>query len=687
MTSAKPAIVSTSWAATEGAPAPLGLIYIPAERAYNFALYSKYATAVTLLLYADSDQTNPLDTYEFRFPQNKTARVWHCRLPASRVEQAHYYAYRVDGPFDPAQGQRFDKEKILLDPYARCIHFPAGCDRGAACVPGSNAGKAPLGVIAPSRAPFDWSDDVRPRHDHDTIIYEMHVKGFTARDNSGVAADKRGTYAGVIDKIPHLKELGVTVVELQPVFQRDPQEIDYWGYMPLNFFSPHHSYAASRIPGGQVDEFRSMVKALHQAGIEIVLDVVYNHTTENDQSGPNYCFRGLDNTTYYLLDSNRAVYRNDSGTGNTLHCANATVRKMILDSMRFWVREMHVDGFRFDLASIFTRSDDGSINLDEPAVISEISSDRMFENVRLIAEAWDCGTYELGRNFPGLTWAQWNGRYRDEIRRFVKSDDGLVGALMTRLYGSDDLFPQDLQLGYRPYQSLNYICSHDGFNMKDLVTYEQKRNQANGNNNTDGTNDNYNWNCGWEGDENVPQDVAELRKRQIKNFFTVLMLSNGTPMFMMGDEFMNTQRGNNNPYNQDNDTTWPDWSLRTANDDMFRFFQQMIAFRKAHPSIARSTYWNTDIAWYGVNGGPDLSEGSRALAYLLRGQPAGDQDLYVMINAWWEPLDFTLQEGNPQDWSRVVDTTLDSPRDIGAPVRVKTAKYTVGPRSVVVLTR
>ena len=687
MTSAQPTPVSTSWAAVDGAPAPLGLTYIPDERAYNFALYSKYATAVTLLLYTDTDEANPVDSYDFRFPQNKTARVWHCRLPESRVEKAKYYAYRVDGPSDPSQGQRFDKDKILIDSYAWSVHFPAAFSRAAASVPGSNAGKAPLGVIATATAPFDWTGDVKPRHDHDTVVYEMHVKGFTARDDSGVAADRRGTYAGVIDKIPHLKELGVTVVEFLPVYQYDPQENNYWGYMPLNFFSPQQSYASDKTPGGQFNEFRSMVKALHQAGIEVVLDVVYNHTTERDQTGPDYCFRGIDNTTYYLLDNNRAVYRNDAGTGNVLHCSNAAVRKMILDSMRFWVKEMHVDGFRFDLASIFTRNDDGSINLDDPAVISEISSDRVFENVRLIAEAWDLGTYQLGRNFPGLTWLQWNGRYRDEMRQFVKSDNGMVQALMTRLYGSDDLFPEDLQLAYRPYQSLNYICSHDGFNLKDLVTYEQKRNLANGNNNTDGPNDNYNWNCGWEGDVNVPADVAALRQRQIKNFVALLMLSNGTPMFSMGDEFMNTQGGNNNPYNQDNNTTRLDWSLKAANGQMFRFFQQMIAFRKAHPSIARSTHWGSDLTWYGVNGGPDLSYDSHTLAYCLRGASAGDQDLYVMINAYWQALDFTIQEGRPQDWSRVVDTTLDSPNDIGPPAPVNAGTYHVGPRSVVVLVK
>lgn len=688
MTNAQPAVVPASWAAVEGSPAPLGVRYIASEQAYNFALYSKHATKVTLLLYGENDVFNPADTYEFQFPRNKSGRIWHCRLPASRVERARYYAYQVDGPVDPARGQRFDKDKILLDPYARAVHFPPGGNRDAASRPGSNAGKAPLGVIPTLTAAFDWSGDLSPRHSYDTIVYEMHVKGFTARDNSGVAAGRRGTYAGVIDKIPYLKSLGVTVVELLPVYQYDPLEKNYWGYMPLNFFSPQQSYSSDQSPGGQFNEFREMVKALHEAGMEVVLDVVYNHTTERDETGPTYSFRGIDNTTYYLLDrNNMAVYRNDAGTGNVLYCSNAAVRKMILDSIRFWVEEMHVDGFRFDLASIFTRNDDGSVNLNDPAVISEIGSDPSNENIRLIAEAWDLSAYQLGRNFPGNAWLQWNGKYRDEMRQFVKSDSGMIRALMTRLYGSDDLFPQDLELAYRPFQSLNYICAHDGFNLKDLVTYQQKRNLANGNNNTDGPDDNYNWNCGWEGDENVPAGVAELRKRQIKNFFTLLMLSNGTPMFVMGDEFMHTQQGNNNPYNQDNEISWLDWSRLDGNPDMFRFFQRMIAFRKAHPSIGRSTYWGSDLTWYGVSGGPDLSDASHALAYFLRGKSLADQDLYVMINAYWEALDFTIQDGPWASWRRVVDTGLASPGDIGDPALLSGAAYRVGARSVVVLAR
>ncbi len=666
---------------------PLGAVYIPAERAYNFALYSKNATAVTLLLYSEADPATPVDTYSMRLPGNKTGRIWHCRLPAERVERAKYYAYRVEGPFDLAEGHRFDPEKILLDPYADAVWFPPAHSRAAASRSGSNAGRAPLGVIEIRGAPFDWGNDRRPRHGHDAIIYEMHVKGFTARANSGVAPDRRGTYAGVIEKIPYLKELGVTVVELLPVFQFDPQERNYWGYMPLNFFSPHHSYSANREPGGQLDEFRQMVKALHEAGIEVVLDVVYNHTGENDENGPNYSFRGIDNTSYYLLEPDRARYRNDAGTGNVLHCANRYVRKMIVDSMRFWVEKMHVDGFRFDLASIFTRNSDGSVNLDDPPVISQITSDPAFENVRLIAEAWDIAQYQLGRSFPGYTWLQWNGRFRDEIRRFVKSDDGMIGALMARLYGSDDLFPDTRTESYRPFQSVNYVCSHDGFCLYDLVSYNTKHNLANGHDNNDGANDNYSWNCGVEGDDNAPSEVLALRRRQVKNFCALLMLANGTPMFVAGDEFLNTQGGNNNPYNQDNETTWLNWDLLGRNAGVFRFFKNMIAFRKAHPSLGRSTFWRGDIEWYGASGPPDLSYSSHSLAYLLRGGPVGDQDIYVMINAWWQPLEFEFQQGLAGEWRRVVDTGLESPEDIGDPVPVAGRKYALGPRSVAVFVR
>ncbi len=588
------------WTTTEGSPFPLGVTWIEEEQACNFALYSKHATGMILLLYAEDDLVNPVYQYRMNYLKNKTARIWHCRVPVTVMNNAKYYGYIVEGPFNPVAGHRFDAQKVLLDPYAKAVFFPDDFSREVARNSGFNAGKAPLGVINGERIAFDWGNDRRPHHTFDTIIYELHVKGFTMRPNSGVSAAKRGTYAGLIEKIPYLKELGVTVVELMPIHQYDPQEGNYWGYMPLNFFAPHHAYASTKVAGEQINEFRAMVKAFHQADIEVILDVVYNHTTEGDETGPTYSYRGIDNSTYYLLEENRQRYRNDSGTGNVLHCANRCVRKMILDSMRFWVKEMHIDGFRFDLASIFIRNSDGSLNLHDPPLIFEITAEPEFANIRLIAEAWDISSYQLGRNFPGIIWLQWNGKFRDDVRAFMKGDNGKVGALMTRLYGSDDLFPDDLSSACHAYQSVNYVTSHDGFCLYNLVSYNTKHNEANGHNNTDGTDNNLSWNCGWEGDENVPQEVMELRKRQIKNFCCILLLSNGTPMFCAGDEFMNTQGGNNNPYNQDNETTWLNWDLLEKNHDIFRFFKMMIVFRKAHPSLGRSRFWREDVRWYGV---------------------------------------------------------------------------------------
>jgi glycogen operon protein len=678
--------VSNRWTRLEGKPSPLGVTWIEAEQAYNFALYSRYAAGVKLLFYAADDPTTPVFQYEFRPLANKSGRIWHCRLSADQLNGAAYYAYQVMGPYEPALGHRFDPQKILLDPYAPEVYFPPGFSRLAAGKPGANDGCAPLGILPVRRPAFDWGDDPRPRHTHDAIIYELHVKGFTARPNSGVTPKHRGTFAGLIEKLPYLQDLGVTIVELMPIHQYDPHEGSYWGYMTLNFFCPHHTYTAAN----PHDEFRAMVLAFHQAEIEVLLDVVYNHTTEGDHTGPTYSYRGIDNRSYYLLETDRRLYRNDAGTGNVLRCANPAVRRLIVDSLHFWTSQMHVDGFRFDLASIFTRDHDGSIDLGDPPTIVEISTYGAFADVRLIAEAWDIGSYQLGRSFPGTTWLQWNGKFRDDLRAFVKGDPGKVGDLMARLYGSDDLFPDHPIETYRPYQSVNFITAHDGFCLYDLVSYNYKHNQANGHNSTDGTDDNLSWNCGWEGDIGAPPEVLALRRRQVKNFCSLLMLANGTPMLVAGDEFLHTQHGNNNPYNQDNETTWLDWDRLEHNRDIFRFFKRMIAFRKAHPSIGRSRYWREDIRWYGVGPQPDTTYESHSLAFCLHGASQNDQDIYVMINAYWRDLLFTIQEGRPGDWLRVADTGLESPHDIadpGAEVRIDGLRYSVKARSIVVLLR
>jgi glycogen operon protein len=577
----------------------------------------------------------------------------------------------------------FDSHKILLDPFAQGVYFPKEFSREAAMRAGSNAGRAPLAVLPDSTEAFDWGNVAPPRHTHDTIVYELHVKGFTARANSGVAAAKRGTFLGVIEKIPYLKELGVTVVELLPVQQFDPQEGNYWGYMTLNFFAPHRAYAVE----DPVREFREMVRAFHQAGIEVWLDVVYNHTAEGDQNGPTYSFRGVDNTAYYLVQPDGS-YRDDSGCGNTTRCAHPITRVLVLRSLRHWAKEMRVDGFRFDLASVFARDKDGNIDTDQPALVHEIGATAAQLDVRLVAEAWDISAYLLGRSFPGVRWLQWNGQFRDDLRAFVKGDAGKVPVLMTRLYGSDDLFPDRPGDVYHPYQSVNFVTAHDGFCLYDLVAYNQKHNEANGHNNTDGSDNNLSWNCGWEGDMEPPAEVLVLRRRQVKNFFALLLLANGTPMFCAGDEFLNTQCGNNNPYNQDNEITWLDWSKLEQNRDMFRFFKNMIAFRKSRRMLGRSRFWREDVRWYGASGQPDLSPQSRSLAYCLSGSKFEESDLYVMINGCDQRLRFHIQEGLATEWLRVVDSGQPSPQDIAEPGEeqpIASLDYEVGPRSVVVL--
>lgn len=677
-----------TWEQVEGNPLPLGASWIEAEQAFNFAVHSEHAESVSLLLYSPADLVNPSLTIQLDFLHNKSGRIWHCRVPIAKMGGARYYAYSVSGESIPHL-HSFDPQKVLLDPYAKCIFFPPAFDRNLAMREGSNAGSAPLGVLFDQRPTFDWSGVRPPRHESDAVIYELHVKGFTKNPNSGIDPARAGTYAGLMEKIPYLKELGVTVVELMPVFQRDPQEGDYWGYMPLNFFAPHAQYASTTRADEQRLEFKNMVKAFHQAGIGVVLDVVYNHTCEGDYKGPIYSFKGLDSAGYYMLSSDPAnPYANYSGTGNTLNFGQPHVRKMVIDSLRYWKRGMHIDGFRFDLASVFSRNADGSLNWGEAPIFSEIAADPELGPVRLIAEPWDTAAYQLGRGFPGLTWLQWNGRFRDDIRRFVKGDAGMVPDLMRRIYGSDDLFPDNRDDAYHAYQSVNYVTSHDGFTLYDLVSYNRKHNWQNGNKNQDGTDENFSWNCGQEGDDSVSPAVRALRRQQVKNFCCLLFLSNGTPMFRAGDEFLNTQSGNNNPYNQDNEIGWLDWSQLQSNKDIFQFFKKMIAFRKNHPSLSRSRFWREDVTWYGVGPSVDLSRDSHSLAFCLHGASQEDDDLYAMINAYWQELEFNVQEGTAVEWKRIVDTALPSPDDFSdGGIPLERMKYRLAPRSIVVLCR
>jgi isoamylase len=675
----QPAI--SAWAATEGSPIPLGASR--AQTGYNFSIYSKYATRVTLLLYSASDIETPASIFPFDPLKNRTGRIWHASIPASAVEKARYYGYSIDGPPPDGDYERhaFKAAKILLDPYATSVYVPPSYDRAAALGTGPNAGKALLGLLPYDEPEFDWGNDLRPVHD-DLIVYEMHVRGFTRNPNSGVAKNRLGTFSGVIEKIPYLQQLGVAAVELMPVFEFDENEPNYWGYQPIQFFSPHHSYASAE--GMPVREFKEMVKALHAAGIEVILDVVYNHTGEGNEFGPTFSFKGIDNSTYYMdsLDPNHP-YADHTGTGNTLYCAGAAVRELIVASMRYWASEMHVDGFRFDLATVFTLNQDGSVNLNDPAIFGDIAMDPDLAGVRLIAEPWGADyTYELGRAFPGSSWRQWNDRFRTTIRHFVKGDDGCVPDAMKRVYGSrDDLFPDSLPDSCRPFQSLNYINSHDGLTLYDQVAYTRDSQQS--------------WNCGGpNGDVGVSADVTQLRKQQVKNFCSLLLLSNGTAMFRMGDEFLQTQNGQDNPYNVDDETTWLNWDRLTAHADIFQFFQKMIAFRKTHPSIASPEFWHDNVKWYGVgtDGRTDVdySGSSHTFAYCLHGTSQKSADLYVMINTYWEPLQFTICEGAPDQWRRVIDTSKPSPDDFldeqtASPLH--TLFYNVQPRSIVVLTR
>ncbi|HXJ57545.1 MAG TPA: isoamylase [Verrucomicrobiae bacterium] len=667
-----------------GRPWPLGVEWVPADEAFNFALYSRHAVGLTLLCYQEQDPLTPVLEFRFEHPAHKTGSIWHCRIPAGELRGATLYAYRVEGPQEPERGHRFDPGKVLLDPYAPSVFFPPNYSRPACAGPGRTDGRAPLGRL-PTKQAMPPLGRTGPRHGmRDIVICELHVKGFTARANSGVTPAKRGTFAGVMEKIPHLQDLGVTVVELLPVHQFDPQEGNYWGYMTLHFFSPHQQYAQ----GEAFEEFRALVQAFHEAGIEVWLDVVYNHTSEGGETGPTYSLRGIDNGCYYLLTPDGRHYINDTGCGNTLRTGHPAGRVLVLESLRFWAQSMGVDGFRFDLASIFSRAADGTIGLHEASVVAEIGLLARLCHVRLVAEAWDISSYQLGRGFPGMAWLQWNGRFRDDVRAFLRGEPGKVGALMQRLYGSDDLFPDSLAEAYRPHQSVNFLTSHDGFCLYDLVAYDRKHNEANGHGNTDGCDQNLSWNCGWEGDEQVPAHVLALRGQQARNGWALLLLANGIPMFVAGDEFLHTQRGNNNPYNQDNEITWLDWDRLAQHRDCFRFCKLMIAFRKAHPSIGRPTFWRHDVTWFGPNGPVDLGAESRQLAYWLRGASLGDDDLYVMINSSWEDQLFTVQEGQPSNWLRVVDTAQLSPEDIkepGSEPRLKTMSYPVRARSVVVL--
>ena len=703
----------------------------------NFCVFSQYAEAIELLLFdtphaAQANQVIKLDPLV-----NRTCYYWH--IFVSGIQKGQIYAYRAYGPFAPERGYRFDSDKVLLDPYARSIVGEETYDRTSASRPGDNCAQALKGVVVDTST-YDWEGDRHPRTPYaSSVIYELHVGGFTRHPHSGLSPEKRGTYAGLIEKIPYLKELGITAVELLPVHQFDPQDVrpglkNYWGYSTIGFFAPHRGYSSRKDVLGAVDEFRDLVKALHKEGIEVILDVVFNHTAEGNDRGPTLSFRGLDNQTYYILeDYAPAYYTNYSGCGNTFKGNHPIVGRLILDSLRYWVAEMHVDGFRFDLATVLARNIFGQ-PLEEKggsmSILSAIESDPVLAGTKLIAEAWDAagaslwhtsiitanilwaiesdpvlagtkliaeawdaaGLYGVGRFVDLGDWfTEWNGSFRDDVRRFIKGDSGTVSRLAARILASPDIyFRSDTDIN----RSINFVTCHDGFTLNDLVSYNQKHNQANGENNRDGGNDNYSWNCGEEGATEDPE-IERLRLKQIKNFFTVLLMSQGTPMILMGDEVRRTQQGNNNAYCQNNELTWFDWSNIESNLGLFRFVKNGISliqglevFRR-EKALASTAGRDPYLVWHGIKlHQPDWSDDSHYLAFTLA-YPLYSEYLHVMFNAYWESLTYELprlRQGH--NWYRIIDTSLPTPEDFcelaTAPL-VRDPYYQVEARTSVVL--
>jgi glycogen operon protein len=676
---------------TCGRSSPLGATVVPGG--VNFSVYSRSAAGVELVFFDREDDATPARVITIDPAANCTGHYWHVFVAG--IKPGQLYGYRVQGPFDPAAGMRFDPTKVLLDPYGRAVVVPRNYSRKAAALKGDNAATVMKSVVVDPHT-YDWEGDT-PLHRpaSQKIIYEMHVRGFTRHPSSGVPEARRGTYAGLIEKIPYLQELGITAVELLPVFQFDAHDapaglVNYWGYAPVSFFAPHHAYSSRQDPLGPVDEFRDMVKALHRAGIEVILDVVYNHTAEGNQNGPTLSFRGLENNAYYILEKDRSYYSNYSGTGNTLNGNHPIVRRMILDSLRYWVEEMHVDGFRFDLASILDRDESGNL-LPNPPVLWDIDSSPYLAGTKLIAEAWDAaGLYQVG-SFIGDSWREWNGRFRDDVRTFVRGDDGFVAPLADRFLGSPQIY------GHKEREaeaSVNFVTCHDGFTLNDLVSYDQKHNEANGENNRDGADDNRSYNWGVEGPTDDP-GVEKLRNRQVKNLLTITALSLGLPMILMGDEVRRTQNGNNNAYCQDNETSWFDWTLVAKHADLYRFVRLLHAHRLMRdfgPGRQRLTLNQLlregNRVWNGVKlGHPDWTVTSHSLALSVKGL---NQSLlfHLILNAYWEPLEFELPATNGELWHRWIDTSLDPPDDIiewhSAP-RVASCVYRTAPRSVVCL--
>jgi isoamylase len=682
---------------TSGRPHPLGAT--PDAGGVNFSVFSYAAYKIVLLLFEKHDDPEPYQIIELDPRKHKTFHIWHVYVVGLRP--GVHYAYRADGPRNAYDGHRFNPSKVLIDPHA-LGNTNLLWDRGSACGEGDNIATSLRSIVIDAQD-YDWEGDVplnRPMKD--TIIYEMHVGGFTKSPTAHIG--NPGTFKAVIEKIPYLQKLGVTAVELLPVMEFDDKEVvrigpdgsllkNYWGYSTVSFWAPHRGYCLSPEEGTHLTEFRDMVKALHKAGIEVILDVVFNHTNEGNHQGPTINFRGLDNQTYYhLCSSDRRYYMDYSGCGNSLNCNHPIVAKFIREALEFWVLKMHVDGFRFDEGSILSRGLDGA-PMQYPPALWNLELAEELADTKLIAEAWDAnGLYQIGK-FPGYRWAEWNGFFRDNLRRFVKGDPGIIGEVASVIAGSADLYESS---AHSPLNSINFITCHDGFTLNDLVSYNHKDNWRNGEGNNDGITDNLSWNCGVEGMTNNPE-IDALRRRQIKNFCTLLFLAQGVPMFPMGDEARRSQQGNNNPYCQDNELSWFNWNDVKKNNEIFRFFCQMIEFRKRHPELTRGRFFDgtlnkrglRDISWHGCTlnqpawGDPE----ARALSFTLGGEDE-NADIHVMANMFWEPLTFEFPLVAGRQWYRVIDTARPMPEDIahdGSESMMAGSIYLVNDRSVVVL--
>jgi len=687
-----------------GVPLPMGTH--ESGGGVNFALFSRHATRVRLEMFDQPADAKPARVIDLDPARNRTGDVWHVWVEGIRSGQL--YAYRVDGPFQPGQGHRYNFNKLLLDPFATAIsplpdwdfrpalgYDPSAPGLDLACSTLDDAGAMPKCVFTHEH--FHWQDDLPPRYPWaSTVIYEVHVRGFTIQANSGVA--HRGTFRGLMEKIPYLKDLGVTAVELMPVHEFnegqtsgiDPQSgqplRNYWGYDPVTFFAPKASYSSAGGLGQQKLEFKEMILALHKAGIEVILDVVFNHTSEGSELGPTLCFRGMDNEVFYMLESDKRYYKDYTGTGNTFNANHPVVRDHIMDALRYWVVEMHVDGFRFDLASVLGRDVTGKLLANAP-LLESIAEDPILRDIKIVAEAWDAaGAYEVG-SFSERRWAEWNGRYRDDVRRFWRGDGGMLGLFASRICGSADIYTKS---GKGPEGSVNFVTCHDGFTLNDLVSYRHKHNRANGENNHDGTDANYSDNYGVEG-ETGNAEIEALRNRQIKNFLLTLLVSRGIPMLLGGDEFRRTQGGNNNAYCQDNETSWYDWDNLEQHGDIFRFTRGMIAFRRNHPVLCREQFYtDADIHWYDPQGNlPDWDDREQnRFACLIHEEQQGK--LLMMFNAGTDAVDFVLPPApGGSRWHLAADTSRVSPRDIFAagtePLLEDTKTYRMSPRASAIL--